>query len=342
MAAVVIRASSGKQVDALLADLASPHALTRDGAVARLTVIGERATSRLIGLVSSADAGVDARIAALHALEGIGDMRAMTPALTALDSPEGAIGVAAVGVLQTFLGSSRGVDALDRLTAVAVDQTRSRMLRLAAIRALRDVGPDTIQPLLAALGSDPDQAVAMAAGLGPAAAADPVFILKEATDSVLPESPGVLRLAVTEAGSHVPLPVLQQLVEKVRYREGAESGPARTEWTALRGAAHAALAQRGSRLALYDLKESFESARDPLPVEFLGAVAAVGDVTCLEPLAAAYARAAESGRRVDDWWRQHITDVFRTIAAREQITRRSAVGTRIHTRWREASHLLWP
>jgi HEAT repeat protein len=339
---VVIRASSGKQVDALLADLASPHALTRDGAVARLTIIGERATSRLIALVASPEAGTDARVSALHALEGIGDLRALEPSLAALDSPDDAVAVAAVGVLQTFLGSSRGVDALDRLTAVALDRARNRSVRLAAIRALRDVGPDTIQPLLATLESDPDAAVAMAAGLGPAAAADPVYLLKEAAEGTLPDSPGVLRLAITDVGAHVPLPVLQQLIEKVRFREGAESGPARTEWTALRASAHAALAQRGSRLALYDLKESFETAREPLPVEFLGAVAALGDASCLEPLAAAYNRAADNGRRVDDWWRQHITDVFRTIAAREQITRRSVVGKRIHAKWREASNLLWP
>ena len=339
---MVIRASSGKQVDALIADLASPHALTRDGAVARLTIIGERATSRLMALATSPEAGTDARVAALHALEGVGDLRALEPALATLDAAEPTIAVAAIGVLQTFLGSTRGVEALDRLTAVALDRSRDRTVRLAAIRAARDVGPDTVEPLLAALGSDPDQAVAMAAGLGPAAAADPGYLLKEAAEGTLPDAPGVLRLAISEVGAHVPLPVLQQLVEKVRFREGAESGPARTEWTALRAAAHAALAKRGSRLALYDLKESLESSKEPLPVEFLGAVAAVGDASCLESLATAYSRAAESGRRVDDWWRQHITDVFRTIAAREQITRRSAVGKRINAKWRDASNLLWP
>ena len=66
---------------------------------------------------------------------------------------------------------------------------------------------------------------------------------------------------------------------------------------ALRGAAHKALADRGSRLALYDLKESFESAREALPVDFLGAAAAIGDAACLESVAAAYARAMDSGRR---------------------------------------------
>ena len=325
-----------------MADLASPHALTRDSAVARLTIIGERAMARLIALVTSPDAGVDARVSALHALEGVGDLRAVEPALATLDAAEPAIAVAAISVLQTFLGSTRGVEALDRLTAVALDRSRDRTVRLAAIRAARDVGPETIQPLLAALGADTDHAVAMAAGLGPAASADPVYVLKEAAEGRLPDAPGVLRLAITEVGVHVPLPVLQQLVEKVRFREGAESGPARTEWTALRASAHAVLAQRGSRLALYDLKESFESAREPLPVEFLGAVASVGDASCLEPLAAAYNRAAENGRRVDDWWRQRITDVFRTIAAREQITRRSSIGKRIHAKWRDASNLLWP
>lgn len=339
---MVIKASSGKQVDALVADLSSTSALTRDGAVARLTVIGERAVSRLLAVAANRSLSTDSRIAALHALEGIGDMRAFEPALDALDSEDTDVAVAAVGVLQTFLTSARGVDALDRLTAVALDRARTRALRLAAIRAIRDVGSSTIAPLLQALGSDPDHAIAMAAGLGPDAAVDPVYLLKEAAEGTLPQAPGALRLALTEAANHVPLPVLQQLVERVRFREGAESGPSRAEWTALRASAHAALAHRGSRLALYDLKESLESAREPLPVDFLGAVAAIGDATCLESIAAAYTRAMDGGLRVDDWWRQRLTDVFRTIAAREHITKRTAVGKRVVNRWKEASAILFP
>jgi hypothetical protein len=185
-------------------------------------------------------------------------------------------------VLQTFLTSARGVEALDRLTAIAVNRTRPRPVRLAAIRAIRDLGPSTIAPLLTALGSDPDQAIALAAGLGPDAAADPVYLIRDAVEATLPDSPAALRLALTEAGEHLPLPLLQQLVERARFREGAVSGPIRAEWVALRGTAHKALADRGSRLALYDLKESFESAREALPVDFLGAAAAIGDAACLE------------------------------------------------------------
>lgn len=338
---MVIRASAGKQIDALLAELSSPQALARDSAVARLTIIGERAVVRLIDLAFDPDAGSEARVAAFHALEGIGDLRAFDPAIEALDDGDVAVGVAAVGVLQVFLSSERGVDALDRLTAMAVDRSRTRTIRLAAIRALRDLGSATLEPLLATLGTDPDAGIAMAAGLGPGAAADPAFLLKEAAEGTLPNDPAVLRLALSEAGASLGPAVLQQIVERVRFREGAETGPVRGEWLALRGAAHTALALKGSRAALYDLKEALETAREPLPVDFLGAVATIGDASCLEPLAAAYHRAMEAGRKVDDWWRVKLTDVFRTIAAREHVTKRTAAGKRISTKWRDAAGILW-
>ena len=96
-----------------------------------------------------------------------------------------------------------------------------------------------------------------------------------------------------------------------------------------RAAAHVALAHRGSRLAVYDLRESLESADAPLPVEFLAALTLVGDRSCLEPIAAAYAHA----RGGHAWWRQHLADAFRAIAARERITRRNAVMKKIEKRW---------
>ncbi len=338
---MVIRASTGRQVEALLAELASPSALARDGAVARLTVIGERAVPRLIALAGDPAASDDARMAALHALEGIGNLRAFEPALTLLDTPQTRIAVAAVGVLQRFLPSGRGVDALDRLTATALDRTKARALRLAAIRAIREVGPATIGPLLTALGNDPDQAIASAAGLGPDAGSDPVFALKDAAEGALPDQPALLRMAVSEAAGEVPVVTLQQVIERIRFREGAETGALRPEWIALRGAAHAALAKRGSRVALYDLRESLESAREPLPVDFLGAAAAIGDASCLEAVAAAYHKAVEGGRPADDWWRQKLKDVFEAIAKREQVSRRSAAGKRISARWKDVAAFLW-
>lgn len=340
---MVIRASLGRQVDALVADLASPHSVTRDAAVARLIVIGARAVQRLMSLALDRAAAVDTRIAALHALEGIGDPSALDAMLATVDDPAHPIAVAAVGALQPLLRSPRGVEVIDRLTAVALDGGRPRAVRLAAIRSLRELEAATVAPLLHTLAADTDPAVVLAARIGPTdAAADPVQQIRDAAEGALPDDPGVLRVALTEAGDQIGQPILHQLVQKIRFREGAETGEVRTAWTALRGSAHLLLAQRGSRLALYDLRETLESAREPLPVEFLAAVSAVGDASCVESLAAAYARAVEGGRPPEDWWRQRVADVFRTVAGREGITRRHAAGKRVTARWGQVTPLPWP
>ncbi len=103
----------------------------------------------------------------------------------------------------------------------------------------------------------------------------------------------------------------------------------------MRAAAHLALAVRGSRIALYDLRESLTAADARLPVEWLTALAVVGDATCLEPMAAAHARTA------DPWWREHVADAFRAIVKREGLTRRHAVIKKIETRWSETLRAVW-
>ena len=74
------------------------------------------------------------------------------------------------------------------------------------------------------------------------------------------------------------------------------------------------LAARGSRLAVYDLKETLTGMTGPLPVGFLAAAAAVGDADCLEPLAHAWLNATD-----DAWWRAHLTEAFAAIVKREAI-----------------------
>ena len=54
---VVIKASSHTQIDALIRDLASAREVTRDAAVARLTVIGARAIDRLTRVADDVQAG---------------------------------------------------------------------------------------------------------------------------------------------------------------------------------------------------------------------------------------------------------------------------------------------
>ena len=337
-----IRASSSRQIASLVADLSAASTATREAAIARLTVMGPRAVERLVALAGSSAPAV-ARTAALRTLEAIGDPRALTPALEILADAgsEPAVGAAAAGVARVFLRGRRGAAAVDRLTAVVLDRGRAEALRLAALRALRALDLATIAPVLASLAEDPSAAIraeAVTKRTARRAPADPVATVTSAAERGLPEGPGgatALRQALGGVGETVPLPTLLRIVERLREREAGEPAARREEWTTARAAAHVALASRGSRLGLYDLRESLEAATAPLPVEFLAALSMAGDVSCLEPIAGAHAKAKNA------WWRDHLADAFRTIIAREKLTRRHSAIRKIEKKWKGLVKELW-
>jgi len=324
---VVIRRSSGKQLDALISDLAADRSDVREAAIARIAVIGERAVERLVSVMESSESAV-ARVGALHALDAIGSPRALDAALKAIDDANVNVVIAAIGATRAFMKGPRGLAVVERLTTISLDRSRPEAVRGAALRALDQLDARTVAPLHEALRNDPQQAVAALAAGGATGRENPTELLHDAAQNLLPDDVNRLREAVRSVGDSVPLTVLHRLVENVREREQAETGPRRAEWTGVRGAAHLALARRDSRLALYDLRESLEATREPLPVEFLASLREIGDASCLEPLATAYSH-APSG---DNWWRRHLLDAFRAIVSRGRITRRHAVMKRIATR----------
>ena len=332
---MAIKKSSAGPINALLTDLESANAVTRDTAMARLAVIGARAVDRLIALVDSSASG-PARAAALQTLEAIADVRALDVSLRALADADVAVAAAAAGVARLFIKGVHGVDAVDRLTAVALDRARPDAVRLASLHGLRTLAPSTIAPVLQALAEDPREAVRADAGDEGArsrhVAIHPEAVLDRAAHDGPGDDPMALREAIVRAGRSVPLSLLLTIVERVRERERSDAAARRPAWTAARAAAHVVLAQRGSRLALYDLRESLDSATPP-PVAFAGALSLVGDASCLEAIASALARSAEAGRGRDDWWRQHLRDAFRAIAGRERITGRHAVMKKIVKKW---------
>ena len=340
--AMAIKASSSKQIDALVADLASANAVKREAAIARLTVLGSRAVERVAALAAAPSAPA-ARAAAFRALEGIADSRGLEPALRAIADADPMVAAAAIAVARIFVRSARAASAVDRLTAVTLDRRRPEAVRLAALRALRDLDPATIAPLVASLADDPNGAIRTAAAAQHSRRrtdSDPLDLLARAADEALPDDPDALRLAIVQAGAIVPLPRLLKIVERVREREGEGEGsptPGRRgdHWATARAAAHLALAARGSRIAVYDLRESLEQAPAPLPVEFLTALSLIGDASCLEAIAGAHAKSR------DAWWRDHLADAFRTIAAREKITRRHAVIRKIERKWKGGLEELW-
>jgi hypothetical protein len=333
----VIKASSGRQIGALVADLSASSSTIREAAVARLIVLGERAVARLTAVVADRSAPPAARLAALRAIDGIGDSRGADAALAAMGDHDPQIACTAVAVACAHLGGARSVAIVDGLTAAALDRARPQPLRVAAVHALAQLAPATVRPLRIALESDPDDGVKAAArALGkrqryPAAAPS-----SDAIDT-LPEHPDLARALIARSGASLPVGRLHQLIEEIRGREEAAGEAERQVWTTVRAAVHAALARRASRVALYDLRETLEQAKGPLPVDMITALALVGDPLALESIAAAYARSIAAGESKTDWWPRHLADAFRAIVKREKLTRRHAVLKKIGTRWTRAA-----
>jgi HEAT repeat protein len=310
--------------------LASESAVTREAAIARLTLIGPRAVDSLLAFVNRSDTGAAARVAALRALEGLGDVRALDAAVLATMDADAGVATAAIAVARVFLRGERGAAVLDRLTTVVLDGSRPDAVRLEAMAALGDLKPSTLKPLWEALSKDPSAAIRAQVGAASGDAqpsVSPVDRLIAASEHGLPDDPEVLRGMLAEGAKAAPLAALHRIVERVREREAAEPAAGRGEWTRARGTAHLALAKRSSRMGLYDLREALDGAATGLPVEFLTALSIVGDVSCLEAIAAAHARPG------DRWWHDHLADTFRAIVAREGLTRRHAVMKKIEKRW---------
>jgi HEAT repeat protein len=337
---VAIKPSAGRQIDALIARLSSDSASVREAAVARLTVLGTRTIDKLIAVVESASPGF-ARVAALQALEAIASPRAIDVALKALADHDPAVASAAVSTAQTFLQSGRGADVVDRITQLALDPRRLPGLRLDAMQGLSTLGSATLTPLWTILAQDanPEVRARAQAAASPRPAAPPDWLrdVSAAANGMLPEDPVALGRAIARTAASIPLALLQRLVDRIREHEAEEPSGRRAEWAKTRAAAHLALAGRGSRLALYDLRESLERATAPLPVGFLAALSQIGDASCLEAIAAAYVQSPESNRGSADWWRQHLASAFQTIVAREGLTRRHGVIRKIAKRWGDAA-----
>jgi hypothetical protein len=285
----------------------------REAAIARLTIAGRRAITRLVDAYDRT-ADREVQIAILRVLEAIGDERAIGVARRAL-AAHGDVAVAGIAVLRELLGRPEGsadVKALDLLLALARDGSCERRIRTAALRAL-DSAPDDVREAIGPLGPDDSPAAAL---------------WEDAIGGQLPDDAAALRDAASERAPGAALADLRRLIEAVAAREQRASGQRQArDWLAVRGTLHQALALRGSRIALYDLRETFERAGAPLPSPFVGAMQILGDASCLEPLAVAYARGTADPR-----WQHQVAQAFQEIVKRERITKRHSALRRALTK----------
>ncbi len=332
---VAIRSSASHEVRRLLADLETGDAdsVRREAALARLAVIGTRAVRQILESLAAAPRGAP-RAPFLAALEVIPDPRAVEPVLASLNSPEPAERVAAMNAARALLALPQGTTLLDWLAGFVLDAAHPVSERIAALQSLSVLPARTVRPILERLSDDPAPAMREAAlGTGQAAD-DPLGDIEEAADGWLPREPDAVLQIVGRGAGDVPLSTLHRLIEKVRSREADGRAVLRRDWSSVRGALHLALARRGSKVALYDLRETLQETRQPLALDYLSAIALIGDASCLEPLAIAYLQAEQMADA--EGWRQRIAATFREIVAREGLTRRHGVIRRVRARLRDS------
>jgi hypothetical protein len=290
-------------LEQLIADLAHSEATRRDAAVARLRVMGARVFPHLVALLES-EASSPARAGALSVLDGLDDPRAIAVAQRALQDGDTDVTLAAIGVLRGWLTREAGTRALEAVTAAALDKRRDGAVRLAALDALSELPPELVAPIRERAPVDGGDRPAL-------------------------DDPGSLGAWLAEHGATAPLSALHAAVSGARERAHADSlARRRDEWTRMRGAAHLALAQRGSRVALYDLREAFDVAQQPLPADFLAAATRVGDASCLEPMARAWAIA-----KGEPWWRSRLMETAADVVSRLRLTGRHATLRRVREKW---------
>ncbi len=297
------RPSPRSEVERLAADLLSDQATRRDAAVARLRVVGSRAVSRLASLVES-PAPPPARAAALAALDGIDDPRAADIAVAALRDGDRDVVIAALGVLRNFVAQEPDTRIFEAITVIALDKARDGGVRLAALDALSDLPRPLVEPIRAEATASP---------------ADPSRF----------DDPTTARAWLTAHEARAPLSALHDMLMSVRERERADAAAGRRDdWRSVRGAVHVALARRGSHIAVYDLRETFDGAEGPLPLDFITAMGALGDATCLEPLAHAWVAASGHPQ-----WRTRLAETASDIVRRLKLTGRSAPIKRVRAKW---------
>ena len=311
---MTIKASASGEVDRLIARLRSERDTDCEAAIARLRVIGSRAGERLSRIILTGSEPPLVRVAALRAADA-GQPELLSAVLAAAADADEAVAIAAINALQPSLTGAQGTVTLDTISTIALDVQRPAAVRLAALDALSVLPRDLIQPLR------------QQARLGPAEVVPHGSSPSGASDALL-DDPLTAREWLA-AQTRAPLSALHDFIVHAREQERQGVARRKQDWLVTRAAAHVLLAKRGSRVALYDLREAFDAAQAPLPLDFLVAVAEVGDHSCLEPMARAWTAAPAR----EKWWKERLAGTAADIMHRTRLSGRSAVVKRIRAKY---------
>lgn len=331
------------QSRALIATLLADDPIEAEAAAARLAILGRASVRNLLRALPDAQPAHAVRL--LGVLERIADPLALPALVTTVMDVRVEVAQAAVAALAPLLVSPRvpiATAALDRLTALTLDATRPAAVRVAALDALATLDLEAVALVRAQLLADPDADVRAAArGEAPrddapsprSTAATAPETMAEAVAGRLPADPDALRRALAAAEDVSPGDLLK-LVQRLREEERRTTDV--SGWRTARAAVHQALAARGSRLAVYDLRETLAELGPATPVGILSALRVVGDVAALDVIVDRWEPAG------DEWFTGHLADAFAAIVRRDGLTRRHGVIRKLAQRAPAAVQALWP
>lgn len=338
------------QSKTLLDDLLSDRdPVAVEAAIARLAIIGRPALRQVLLRVPATE--VRHLPLLLRVLERIGDPAAMPTVRPLLGHAAPDVAGAAVDAMGALLDArdpAVAASALDALTDTLLDTARHALVRLRAFEAISTAGDhsatydaDVVEPLRAQLRRDASPAIRAAMAPVDSTPVEPSPLsgeaqLEAATDDALPADPEQMRHLLAEHGHAAPLTQLHRVIERVRSHESTLRDGRADAWRLIRAAAHLALANRGSRVAVYDLRETLAALGARTPVGMLSALQQVGDASVLEGVADAWTSAT------DTWFRDQLVIIFRDVVAREGIGRRHAAIKKIAARAPATFAALWP
>lgn len=330
--------------------LASDDPVAVEAAIARLAIIGRPALRQILERLDAAEDTHQPRL--LRVLERMGApgaLAAITRLVSASSPDVATAAVDAMGALLDARDAHTATSALDALTATLLDTSRADVVRLRAFDAIASApdrsdayDADIVEPLREQLARDRSAAIREAvstgtrgreAAVGHAAKPDAAHL--DVLAGELPSDPDVLRQRLAAEGASAPLTVLHRVIERIRGHEATLAPDVADAWRIVRASAHLALAARGSRLAVYDLRETLEALGTQTPVGMLSALQQVGDASVLDAVADAWQQAD------DPWFKGQMVAIFREVTARERITKRHAAMKKLAARLPEAAAALW-
>ncbi len=329
-----VRAARSSDIQRSLDHLSSSDAVTRESAVARLLLVGGRAIAPLRTLVAADTVATQTRIAALQTLGLLDQGEAVVAAISCLASSDDVLAAEAVEMLgRAILGGDRedvSDRALEHLTGLALSFGAPLDRRTRAVQLLRQLPEHVYQPVLDALEQTPSLS-----GLSTSSAPSPSPLISLwIAQGRLPLDEAAVVDAIDTEGRLASVTDLHRVIEMLRAR-AASAASDRAGWDRVRGEVHRVLAEQGSTLALYDLREALDNTATLASPGLLAAAQAIADVSCL---ASVTLRWLEAG--ADPWLRDQCERVFRSIVERERLRRNSAAMALLLKRWPAAGPLV--